>query len=303
MTVVIPVTEKGSLEWLEEDRLGAGTWGSLLAAGTMKAIGLVSPFSPHYGRILKTNSYLPAHDDVSDLMKTRTLQVGGELSGSFSYYPQNWDLIPYATGDPSGVDASVDSISLLSYVDAKYTLITGVMITDYTINIPASDWVKVDVSYIAGNVADPSGVDPAVTHAAEGAGDSFLWSGLSGLKFGAADPPVTDFTDILGDIKLSIKNSWDLPVHGDSTMWTKAGGPVLKKRDIELSFGITWANVDSFWDIMKNSTKQNFKFTLGAKTFTVKGLIVPELNLKQDPEDYINETITFATDRPDLVMA
>lgn len=303
MAVVIPVAEKGSVEWLKEDRFGAGTWGTLLASGAMEAIGLVNPFDPHYGKILKSNSYLPAHDDVDDLMKQRTLQVGGELSGSFSYFPQNWDLIEYATGSATGVDATVDSISLLSYVDSKYTLITGTMLVDYTINIPAEDWVSVDVNYMAGEVADPSGVDPATTHASEAAGDSFLWSGLSALKFDANDPPTTDFSDVVGDIKLSIKNDWDLPVHADSTMWTKAAGPVLKKRDIELSIDMTWQSVDSFWDIMKNSTKQNMKFTLGGTTFTVKGLIVSELNLKQDPEAYIGETITFKTDRPDLVMA
>ena len=303
MTVVIPVATKGSIEWLEEDRLGLGTWGTLLASGAMKSIGLVSPFDPHYGRVLKENSYLPDHSDVNDLMKSRTLQVGGELSGKFSYYPQNWDLIEYATGDASGLDATVDSISLLSYVDSKYTLTTGAMITDYTINIPAEDWVKVDVSYMAGDVADPSGSDPGTSHATEAAGDPFLWAGLSNLKFGSADPPDSDFTDIVGDIKLSIKNDWDLPVHGDSTMWTKAGGPILKKRTLEVSLGMTWANVDSFWAIMKASTKQNLKFTLGAKTFTVKGLIVPELNPTQDPEDYIGETVSFATDRVDLVIA
>jgi hypothetical protein len=303
MTVVIPVSTKGSVEWLEEDRLGAGTWCTLLASGAMKSIGLVSPFEPHYGRKLLTKSYLPAYDDVDDLMKERTLQVGGELSGKFTYYPQNWDMIPYATGDASGCDATVDSISILSFLDDKYTLITGAMITDYVITIPKEDWVTVDVSYIAGDVADPSGVDPATTHAAEAAGDAFLWAGLSTLKFGPADPPVTDFSDIVGTIKLAIKNDWDLPMHADSTTWTKAAGPVLKSRHIEVSLDMTWESIDSFWDIMKNSTKQNFKFTLGGKTFLMKGLIVSELNLKQDPENYIGETITFATDRPDLVMS
>ena len=303
MAVVIPVSTKGSIEWLEEDRLGGGgTWGTLQSAA-MKVIGLVSPFDPHYGRKLVENSYLPAFPDVTDLMKTRTLQVGGELSGKFSYYPQSWDLIEYATGDAAGLDSTVDSISLLSYLDAQYTLTTGAMITEYVINIPVEDWVKVDVSYIAGDVADPSGVDPALSHASEAAGDPFLWSGLSDLKFGSADPPVSDFTDIVGDMKLAIKNAWDLPVHGDSTMWTNAGGPVLKSRSIEVSLHMTWADVESFWDIMKASTKQNLMFTLGGKTFKVIGLIVPELNPKQDPEDYINETITFATDRVDLVIS
>lgn len=302
MAVVIPVATKGSIEWIEEDRLIAGTWGTLPALATMKAIGLVAPFDPHYGRVLKTNSYLPAHDDVDDLMKERTLQTGGELSGKFSYYPQNWDLIEYATGSATGMDSTVDSISLLSYLDSKYTLTTGAMISDYTINIPVEDWVSVDVSYVAGDVTDPTAVDPATAHAAEAAGDPFLWSGLSALKFGSADPPDTDFTDIVGTIKLAIKNDWDLPVHGDSVMWTNAAGPVLKSRHLEVSIDMTWASVDSFWAIMKASTKQNLKFTLGSKTFTVKGLIVSELNPKQAPEDYIGETVTFATDRPDLVI-
>jgi hypothetical protein len=303
MAVVTPVATKGSVEVLGEDRLGAGTWGSLLASGAMKAIGLVSPFEPHYARILKENTYLPAYADVNDLMKSRNLQVGGELTGKFSYYPQDWDLLEYATGDAAGLDATVDSLSILSFVDSKYTLTLGSMVTDYTIKIPVQDWVQIDVSYKAGDVADPSGVDPATTHAAEASGNPFLWSGVSNLKFDANDPPTTEFTDVVGEIILSIKNDWDLPVHGDSTMWTHAAGPILKSRKIEASLGMIWGNVDSFWDIMKASTKQNLRFTIGAKTFDVKGLIVPELNLTQNPEDYIGETINFVSDRVDLVMS
>lgn len=304
MAVVIPVTTKGSIEWIEEDRF-VETWGTFPTNPAMKAIGLVSPFEPHAGRILKENSYLPAHDDVDDLMKARNMQVGGELSGKFSYYPQDWNLLQYATGDAAGLDATVDSLSLLSFVDNQYTVIKGSMITEYTINIPAEDWVKIDVSYIAGDVADPSGVDPtgAGSHASEAAGDPFLWAGLENLFFDGSDTPTTAFTDVVGDITVSIKNDWDLPVHGDSTMWTKAAGPVLKSRSIDVSLGMIWADVESFWAIMKASTKQNLKFTLGSKTFIIKGLIVPELNLKQDPEDYIGETVNFASDRVDMVIS
>lgn len=303
MAVVVPVTTKGSIEWIGEDRFGANPWGTFPGTAAMKAIGLVSPFEPHVGRVLKENSYLPAHDDVTDLMKARNMQVGGEVSGKFSYYPQDWDLLPYATGDVAGLDATVDSLSFLSFVDDQYTAITGSMISEYTINIPAEDWVKIDVSYIAGDVADPSGVDPATSHAAEAAGDPFLWAGLTGLFFDDTATPTAAFTDVVGDITVSIKNDWDLPVHGDSTMWTNAAGPVLKSRSIDVSLGMIWADVESFWAIMKASTKQNLKFTLGSKTFIIKGLIVPELNLKQDPEDYIGETVNFASDRVDMVIS
>jgi len=124
---------------------------------------------------------------------------------------------------------------------------------------------------------------------------------LADLRFGSTNPPVEELTQVLGDVKLSIKNEVDMPPINSSVMFSYAGQPRMNKREVELSIEFTWESVDAFWTIMKNSERQYFSYSLGGRTFIIKRLLVPELNLKQDPEDYIGETITFKAYIPDMV--
>jgi hypothetical protein len=197
----------------------------------------------------------------------------------------------------------VDSLSFLRYLDGEYTIISGVMLTEYTMNIPQSDFAEVKVSFKAGDITDPSGVDPIGTgaHATEIVDDPFLWGDLSDLRFGSVNPPTELLTQLLGDVKLTIKNEVDIPPINSSVMFSYAGQPVMNTREVEFSLEFTWANIAAFWDIMKNSEQQYFTYSLGGRTFIIKRLLVPELNLKQDPEDYIGETITFRAYIPDMV--
>jgi hypothetical protein len=177
------------------------------------------------------------------------------------------------------------------------------MLTEFTQNVKKSDFVAIDVSFKAGHITDPSGVDPigAGSHAVEDTADPFLWVDLADLRFGSTNPPTEVLTQLLGDIKLSIKNEIEIPPINSSVMFSYGGSPVLKKREVELALDFTWESVDAFWTIMKNSEQQYFSYSLGGRTFLVKRLLVPELNLKQNPEDYIGETITFMEYIPDML--
>jgi hypothetical protein len=301
--VSTPATDKGALEWIPEKRLTTGEYGTFPTNPTMLPIGLISDFTVHADRKLKSKTYLRAHQDVAELAQLRTLPTGGTVEGSFTYYPQNWDLLPLIVGSSSTFTSEVDSLSFLRYLDGEYTIISGVMLTDFTQNIKKSDFVAIDVSFKAGDISDPSGVDPigTGTHAAEDTADPFLWQDLADLRFGSTNPPTEVLTQVLGDIKLSIKNEIDIPPINSSVMFSYGGQPVLKKREVELALDFTWESVDAFWAIMKNSEQQYFSYSLGGQTFIIKRLLVPELNQKQNPEDYIGETVTFKAYIPDMV--
>jgi hypothetical protein len=240
---------------------------------------------------------------VAKLGQLRTLPTGGTVEGSFTYYPQNWDLLSHIVGSSSVFTSEVDSLSFLRYLDGEYSIISGVMLTEFIQNIKKSDYVAIDVNFKAGHITDPSGVDPIGTgsHAVEDTADPFLWRDLADLRFGSTNPPIEELTQVLGDINLSIKNEIDIPPINSSVMFSYGGQPVLRNRKVELALDFTWESVEAFWSIMKNSEQQYFSYSLGGRTFIVKRLLVPELNLKQDPEAYIGEVVTFKAYIPDMV--
>jgi hypothetical protein len=301
--VTLPVTDKGALEWIPEKRLTTGEYGTFPTNPTMLAIGLVRDFTVHADRKLKRKRYLSAYSDATKLGRARTLPTGGTVEGSFTYYPQNWDLMPHIVGSSSVFTSEVDSLSFLRYLDGEYTVISGVMLTEFTQDVKKSDFVAIDVSFKAGDISDPSGVDPIGTgiHAVEDTSNPFLWRNLTDIRFGSTNPPTEVLTQLLGDIKISIKNEIEIPPINSSVMFSYGGSPVLKKREVTLALDFTWESVEAFWAIMKNSEQQYFAYSLGGRTFIVKRLMVPELNPKQDPEDYIGETITFKAYIPDMV--
>ena len=301
--VALPATDKGALEWVPEKRCTTGGFGEFPTNPTMLSIGLISDFTLHADRKLKGNTYLRAHENVAALPRLRTLPTGGTVEGSFTYYPQDWNLLPLIVGSSSTFTSEVDSLSFLRYLDGDYTIISGVMLTSFTQNINKSDFVAIDVTFKAGDISDPTTDDPIGTgaHATEDTSDPFLWQDLADLRFGSTNPPVEELTQVLGDVKVSIKNEVDMPPINSSVMFSYAGQPRMNKREVELSIEFTWESVDAFWTIMKNSERQYFSYSLGGRTFIIKRLLIPELNLKQNPEDYIGETITFKAYIPDMV--
>ena len=93
----------------------------------------------------------------------------------------------------------------------------------------------------------------------------------------------------------------ELPKDVDSTMWTDTGGYNVKIASMSVSLELGWIDM-SFYDLVKASTKQNLKFTLGSKTFLVKGLIFPEFNPEIKPDDLMGQVVTAVMDQPDLTI-
>ena len=301
----MPISGAKAIEYVAEDSIGSGTYGVTPDNPTMKWLGLVNPFTPHIAKGYEEVRYLGAYDATDMLQKMRNMKVDGELTASLTYKPQDWDFMQYITGSTTGLSDSVDSLSIAQYTDEKWILYKGCMLTRWELTLPKEGIATVDVDMTIGDVADPTGTDFIGTgsHASESTDDPFLWEDITGLKMDSNDPPTTEIAHSVGDLTLSITNEVELPKDISSTKWTRAEGAVVKKRDISVSMELTWVDIDSFFTLVKNGTKQNLQFTLGGKTFTIKGLIPPEYNPEITPDNFIGETVTFLMDQPDLTIA
>jgi len=299
----MPIVGTKSIEYVEE-----ATFGTIPDNPTLRWLGLVNPFSPAIKKTFEEIRYLGDAEDTNTLVNMRNLQVGGELSAPFTYKPQDWDFVEFVTGVPDGLSDTIKSISMVQGIEVSdvmnYTTYKGAVCPKWSLSLPKFGIATVDVDMLVGDVADPTTTDPAGTgsHAGEATGDPFLWSDITDMRMDANDPPTTEIAHNVGDLKLEITNDIELPKDVDSTMWTKAAGHVVKNRSISLSAEMTWTDL-TFYDLVKNSTKQNFRFTLGERIFMVKGLIWPEWNPEISPDDFFGEEVTAITDQPDLVIA
>ena len=302
MAIKTPITGTRSIEYVEE-----ATYGTQPTDPTLLWLGLVNPFSPPIKRTMEEVRYLSAAGATKTLHNVRNVQVGGELGASFTYKVQDWDLVKYITGSASGLADDIKSISLVQGIEIasamKYTVYKGCVLSKWSLTLPKSGIATADVDVVIGDVADPSAVDPAGlgTHASEVAGNPFIWEDITDLKMDANDPPTTAIAHNVGDIKLEITNDVELPKDVDSTMWTDTGGYNVKIASMSVSLELGWIDM-SFFDLVKASTKQNLKFTLGGKTFSVKGLIFPEFNPEIKPDDLMGQVVTAVMDQPDLTI-
>jgi len=299
----LPIVGTKSIEYVEE-----ATYGTIPPDPTLLWLGLVNPFSPTLKKTFEEVRYLGDAEDTNTLVKMRNLAVGGELGASFTYKPQDWDFIKYITGSATGLGDTIKSISMVQGIEVSdvmnYIVYKGAVCSKWELTLPKFGIATVDVDMLIGDVTDPATADPAGigSHAGEAVGDPFLWKDITELKMDANDPPTTAIAHNVGDLKLGITNDIELPKDIDSTMWTSAAGHVVKNRTISVSMEMTWIDL-SFYALVKASTKQNLKFTLGSKTFTIKGLIFPEWDPEMNPDDFFGQEVTAITDQPDLVMA
>lgn len=303
MVIKTPITGTRSIEYVEE-----ATYGTIPTNPTLLWLGLVNPFTSPIKRTMEEVRYLSAAAATKTLHNVRNVQVGGELGASFTYKVQDWDLVKYITGSATGLADDIKSISLVQGIEIasamKYIVYKGCVLSKWSLTLPKSGIATADVDVVIGDVADPSADDPAGiagAHASEAAGNPFIWEDITDLKMDANDPPTTAIAHNVGDIKLEILNDVELPKDVDSTMWTDTGGYNVKIASMSVSLELGWIDV-SFFDLVKASTKQNLKFTLGNKTFLVKGLIFPEFNPEIKPDDLMGQVVTAVMDQPDLTI-
>ena len=300
--VKMPIVGTKSIEYVEEV-----TYGTIPTDPALLWLGLVNPFSPALKKTFEEIRYLGDAEDTNTLVKMRNLAVGGELGAAFTYKPQDWDFVKYITGSKSGLSDTIKSISMVQGIEVSdvmnYIAFKGVVCSKWSLSLPKFGIATIDVDTLIGDVADPTTVDPAGggSHAGEATGDPYLWKNVSDMKMDANAIPTTSIAHNVGDLKLEISNDIELPKDIDSTMWTNAAGHVVKNRTISLSTEMTWVDL-TFFNLVKDSTKQNFRFTLGGKIFLVQGLIWPEWDPEMNPDDFFGQEVTAITDSPDLLI-
>ena len=292
--VKMPISGAKSIEYVEEV-----TYGTTPTDPVMGWVGLVNPFSPHIAKEYEEARYSGAHDAVDMLQKMRNMQVSGELTASMTYKPQDWTFLQYITGNATGLSDTVDSISVVQYTDGQWIVYKGGMLTKWELTLPKESIATVDVDMTFGGIADPTVTDfiGIGSHASENTTAPFKWEDTTNIKLNGAS-----IMHCLGELKLGITNEVKLPKDIGSSMWTRAEGAVVTKRELSVSLELTWADL-SFFNLVKAGTKQTLSFTLGDKRLTVTGLIFPEVGYEITPDNFIGETVTAITNLPDLTIA
>ena len=310
-----PITGVKYVEYQAEDRNVAGCWGVLqeddeIVGGLpiFKWLGLATEFIPPHKELYEETAYLGASDETHTLELQRNTNVGTELTASLKYVMQNWDFMEYITGTPfTALSDTVDSVSVVAFIDSKWTVLTGGMLTKWGLSVPVSGLATVDVDFMFADADFLTAVDPIAgegTHATELATAPYTWKGISGLFMDATADPSTSFLDIVGDIGLTITNDVEMSTGVDSAYLTKGIGATINSRKIEVSLDLTYTspNISTFQALVAGHTKQNLKFTLGAATITVKGLIFPEWVAELKPAELVGQTVTGITDLPSMVI-
>ena len=306
----MPMSGLKAVEYIEET-----TFGTTPLNSNWSWIGLVDKYDTPIKKDTESFKYLPDPDDATGLTRKRTQVVGGTLEGAISYYIQDFDFWKYVMGNATTLGNTLTSISVCETIEEpggtkKFIVSKGNVMKSIKLSLPSDGIGKVDSSLVRADVADPTDTDPTGDgdHASEDTSDALLWEQLADVCMDANDPPTTSIGHIVGEVNLEIVNDIDMPKDVDETTWTKIAGDVLNSRDINLGIRLTWIDVNDtatpkIHDIIKNSTLQNFRFTLGDRIAIIKNLLFTEWNPALAPEEYLGEELTPETDNVDFILA
>lgn len=306
-----PISGTKYIEYQCEDRNGTGCWGVLqeddLTLPVFKWLGLATEFIPPQKEIYEETRYLGAHDEDHTLELQRNTSVDTEINASLKYVMQNWDFIEFITGSMTGLSDTVDSISMVAFIDSKWSVLTGGMLTKWDLSLPKMGLATVDVDIMFGDADFLTAVDPIAgegSHASELATAPYMWRGLTELYMDATADPSTSFVDIVGDLGLTITNDVEMTKGLDSTYLSKGAGVTINSRKIEVSLDLLYTspNLATFQGLVANHTKQNLKFHLGNYTVLVKGLLFPEWVAELKPAELVGQTVTAITDLPSMAL-
>jgi hypothetical protein len=306
----MPISGLKSVEYIEEV-----TFGTTPLNSNWSWFGLVDKYDTPIKKDTESFNHLPDSDDTTGLTRKRTQVVGGTLEGSISYYIQDFAFWKYVMGNASTLGNTLTGISVSETIEEtddtkKFIVAKGNVVKSLKLSLPADGIGKVDGSLVRTDVADPTSADPTGSgdHASEDSNDALLWTGMSDVCMDTNDPPTTSIGHIVGDVNLEIVNNIDVPKDVDETTWTKIAGVVLNSRDINLGIRLTWVDVNDtaapkIHDIIKNSTLQNFRFTLGNRIAIIKNLLFTEWNPALAPEEYLGQELNPETDNADFILA
>ena len=302
-----PITGVKYVEYIAEDRNDAGTWGVKPTNPVFKWLGLVNEFIPPHKELYEETAYTGDSAETHSLELQRNTNVGAELNASLKYAMQDWDFIEYIMGDTAGLSDTVDSVSVVAFIDSKWTVLTGGMLQKWALTIPVSGIATVDVDVMFGEADILTSSDPkqSGSHASELATAPYTWKGVTELYMDDTDTPSTSFLDIVGDIGITITNDVEMPKDVDSTYITKGIGVIVKKRTLEVSLDLTYTNpnISVFQGYVAGHNKLNLSFKFGSRKMVIKGLKFPEWVAELKPSELVGQTVTAITDLPYLFVS
>lgn len=310
----MPISGLKSVEIIEEVTFGT-TPANGGTAGTWVGVGLVDKYGTPLKKETTSFNYLPAHDDTTGLTKKRTMVTGGTLEATLNYYIQNFDFWKYAMGNASTLGNSLPSFSVSETIEQtddtkRYIVASGNVVKSIKLSAGVDEVGHVDTSIVRQGVADPTDTDPtgSGTHASEDLSDAILWEDISDMCMDANDPPTAAVGHIIGDLNLEIANNVYLPKDVNETTWTKMAGVILYSHDINVGMHFTLADINDaavpkMYDLVKNSTLQNLRFTLGDRIAIIKNLLFTEFDPSLAPEEVIGQEFNPETDNADFILA
>ena len=309
--MTMPVSGLKSVEIIEE-----ATFGTTPPNGDWDWVGLVDKYGTPLKKDTESFLYLPDHDDKTGLSKKRTQVKGGTLEATLNYYIQNFDFWKYAMGNASTLASSLPSFSVSETIEQtdeskRYIVAVGNIVKSIKLTLAEEGIGHVDTSIVRIDVGDPTDTDPtgvSGTHASEDLSDAYMWEEATDICMDANNPPTTAMGHILGDLNLELVNNFDTPKDATETTWTKIAGIILHSRDINLGMHLTLADVNDtvspkLFDIVKNSTLQNLRFTLGDRIALITNLLFTEFDPSLAPEELIGHEFRPETDNADFILA
>ena len=311
MAIKEPITGVKYVEYIAEDRNDSGTWGVIPTNPALVWLGLVNEFIPPHKELYEESWYTGDSAETHTLELQRNTNVGTELTASLKYAMQNWDFIKYIAGDTAGLSDTVDSISVVAFLDNvtgdKWTVLKGGMLQKWALTIPESGIATVDVDLMFGDVDSLTATDPkqSGSHASELSTAPFTWEGVTELYMDDTETPSTSFLDIVGDIGITITNDVEMPKGVDSTYTTKGIGVIVKKRTLEVSLDLVYTspNIATFQGYVTGHDKLNLSFKLGSRKVVIKGLKFPEWVAELKPSELVGQTVTGITDLPYMFLS
>jgi hypothetical protein len=299
-----------AVSYKAEDRVDSGDYGTFIATTGMLYPGLSTSFSVDVEEAYEEVSYTPAHGEANNLECVRNVKVGEELPFNLVTYPQvtaNWPLLKYVTGSATGLGDHPDSTSWLKELveggTTPFSLFTGVMFSDYKVEIPGIGAAKETISGFAGHRAALSTSSPSTGgEAEENTSHALVWKDIVEIKMDDSPTnPTTSITHCVSDISFGFSSEISKQVHPESTLSTKMCGVRVMSRKMFVSLKLTWVD-QTFLDVVTTPSKKYLKLVIGTTpnktTFVFGGLYFPKYIAKAEPKELVGDTITCVVDQP-----
>jgi hypothetical protein len=262
--------------------------------------GLNSSFGIDVEETFEEIAHNPVSGSTNILEEVRNVPISEELSFALTTVPQvdtDLPLLQYITGPGGVLGDQPDSTSWLKELAGRFSLFTGVMLTDYKCEIPASGVAKETISGFAGSRIAVSGDNPASADASESTKRPVVWNDITSIRMGATANPTEEILHCISDISFGFTSEIKKEIHPESALTTKIKDVRVVSRKMFVSLKLTWVN-QTFLAIVAAPTKQYLTIVLDGLTIKFGGLYFPKYVAKADPKELVGDTITCIVDQP-----